>query len=53
MKIPIPLTDLMNKNMYGTQVMKAFKPGENNDTINLNDDRPELLFGPEVDGKPQ
>lgn len=33
--------------------MKDLDIGENNDTINLNDDQPELLFGPEVDGKPQ
>lgn len=53
MKIPIPLTKLMNKNLYRTQVMKALNIGENNDTVNLNDVHPELLFGPEVDGKPQ
>ena len=42
----------MNKNAYKTQVMKALKVGEGIDTINLADDKPELLFGPKVEGKP-
>ena len=33
--------------------MKALNMGENNDTVNLNDDHLALLFGPEVDGKPK
>lgn len=41
----------MNKSVYKTQVMKALKIGEGIDIINLTDDRPELLFGPEVEGK--
>jgi hypothetical protein len=54
----------MNKNAYRSQVIKALSiepeivtkalnlGSENHsDTINLADDRPELLFGPEVDGK--
>lgn len=36
-KISIPLTKLVDKNI---------------DMVNLNDDQPKLLFGPEVDGKP-
>ena len=31
--------------------MKALNPGENNDTVNLNDDQPALLFGPKIEGK--
>jgi ribonuclease HI len=63
-KIPIPLSELMSKNVYRSQVikelsiepdisMKALTVGSTNhsDTVNLTDDQPELLFGPEVDGQ--
>lgn len=39
--------------MYRPQVMKALNIGENIDSINQNDDQPELLFGSKVKGKPQ
>lgn len=52
-KILIPLIDLMNKNMYRPQVMKALNNGENTDFVSLNDDQCELLFGSEVEDKPQ
>jgi hypothetical protein len=53
LKIPIPLTELMNKNAYKSQVIKALniEVGMGTDTVNIVDDQPELLFGPEVDGK--
>jgi hypothetical protein len=64
LKIPIPLSELMNKNAYRSQVMKylSIEPDigtkaldvgsvHHSDTVNLADDRPELLFGPEVDGQ--
>jgi hypothetical protein len=64
LKIPIPLSELMNKNAYRSQVIKylsiepdigtkALNVGSvhHSDTVNLVDDRPELLFGPEVDGQ--
>ena len=41
----------MKKQTYRTQVMEVLKIGKTTDTLNLNDDQPELLFGPEVDGK--
>jgi hypothetical protein len=63
-KIPIPLTELMNKDGYRSHVikalaiepdigMKALTIGSENhsDTVNLTDDQPELLFRPEVDGR--
>lgn len=53
LKISIPLTELVNKNTYRCKFLKAINVGENTDTMNLNDDQPKLLFGPEVDGKPQ
>jgi hypothetical protein len=64
LKIPIPLSELMRKNAYRLQVIKdlsiepeigtkALNVGSENhsDTINLVDDRPNLPFGPEVDGQ--
>jgi hypothetical protein len=63
-KIPIPLTELINKGGYHSQVIKALAiepdigmkaltigSSSHSDTVNLTDDRPELLFGPEVDGR--
>jgi hypothetical protein len=63
-KIPIPLSELMNKDTYHSQVIKeltiepdigtkALTVGSTNhsDTVNLTDDQPELLFEPEVDGR--
>ena len=56
-KIPIPLSELMNKDVYRSQVIKALtiEPdigtkaltiGSTNhsDTVNLTDDQPKLLF---------
>jgi hypothetical protein len=61
LKIPIPLSELMKKNAYRSQVIKdlsiksdictkALNVGSvhHSDTVNLVDDRPKLLFGPEV-----
>lgn len=53
LKILIPLTELMNKNMYRPQVMKALNIGENTNSVSLNNDQPKLLFGLEVEGKQQ
>jgi hypothetical protein len=64
LKIPIPLSELMNKNAYRSQVIKALSiepeigtkalnvgSAHHSDIVNLVDDQPELLFGPEVDGQ--
>jgi hypothetical protein len=64
LKIPIPLSELMNKDAYCSQVIKALtiEPdigkkdlsiGSTNhsDMVNLKDDQPELFFRPEVDGQ--
>jgi ribonuclease HI len=63
-KIPIPLTELINRGGYHSQVLKALaiEPSIGTqaltigsvthlDTMNLADDFPELLFGPAVDGR--
>jgi hypothetical protein len=63
-KIPIPLTELMTRGGYCSQVLKslAIEPDigtkaltigsvTHSDAVNLADDHPELLFGPEVNGR--
>ena len=49
-KITIPLTELVAQDMYRSQVLKVLNIGNDTNTLNLTDDKPELLFGPEVDG---
>jgi hypothetical protein len=63
-KIPVPLTKLISRGGYRSQVLKALaiEPDigtqalavgfvTHSDSVNLADDRPELLFGPAVDGR--
>jgi hypothetical protein len=63
-KILFPLSELMSKDSYRLQVIKALSiepdigtkaltVGSTNhsDTVNLTDNQPELLFGPEIDGQ--
>ena len=52
-KILVPLTELAAQNVYRAQILKALNIEENNDTFNLNDDQPELIFGPNIEGKYQ
>jgi hypothetical protein len=53
LKIHIPLSELMNKNAYISQVIKALniEPVVGTDTVNIVDDQPNFLFGPEVEIK--
>ena len=50
-KIYVPLTELVNQDVYRSQILKALNIGEITDTVNINDDKPELFFGPEVEDK--
>jgi hypothetical protein len=63
-KILVPLTELISQGGYRSQVLKALGielgigtqalaigSVTHSDTVNLADDRPELLFGPPVDGR--
>jgi len=38
LKIYIPLTELVKKNMYMSPVLKVLNIGESTETVNLNDD---------------
>jgi len=53
LKILVPLTELVKNESYKAQITETLDIGEGEDTVNLNDDQPELLFGPEVNGKHQ
>ena len=49
-KIYVPLTKLMKKDVYRNQIIKAIKIEEGTNMVNISDDKPRLLFGPEVKG---
>ena len=50
-KISVRLTELVNQYVYRFQILKALNIREITDTVNLNDDKPGILFGPEVEEK--
>ena len=52
-KISVPLSKLVTQDAYKSQILKDLNIGENNDTVNLNDDQPKLLFGPRIEGRYQ
>ena len=43
----------MKNDSYKAQITETLSIAEGEDVFKLNDDQPELLFGPEVDGKHQ
>ena len=43
----------MKNDSYKAQITETLSIAKGEDAVNLNDDQPELLFGPEVDGKHQ
>jgi len=51
LKISIPLSELAKHDVYKQQIKRSLQMPENMDDVNVLDDQPELLFGPEVDGK--
>ena len=51
LKISIPLSELAKHDTYKQQIIKSLQLNHNKDDVNIMDDTPELLFGPEVDGK--
>ena len=50
-KIFVPLSELATQDVYKGQILKALNLGENSDTVNLSDDQPALLIGPNIEGK--
>lgn len=51
LKIAIPLSELARHVVYKEKINRSLQIPENRDAINVLDDQPELLFGPEVNGK--
>jgi len=51
LKIAIPLAKLAKHDIYKQQIKKSLQLTNNKDDVNVLDDTPEVLFGPEVDGK--
>jgi len=51
LKIAIPLSELAKHDVYRQQIQKSLQLPENKDDVNVLDDSPQLLFGPEVNGK--
>lgn len=51
LKVAIPLSELAKHDMYKQQIKKSLQLTNSKDDVNVLDDTPELLFGPEVDGK--
>jgi hypothetical protein len=52
-KIPIPLVELAKNPTYRKQIAKAMgvcEPESHSDVINLEDDRPNITFGPHFEG---
>jgi len=51
LKIAIPLSKLAKLDVYREQISRSLQVSENRDAVNVLDDQPELIFGPEVNGK--
>ena len=45
--------ELAKHDVYRSQIHRSLNIPGNDDTVNLFDDQPRLLFGPEVNGKPE
>ena len=44
---------MVKHDLYKSQITETLNINEGGDSVNLNDDQPKLIFGPEVDGKCQ
>lgn len=51
LKIAIPLSELAKHDVYREQITRTLQISETKDVVNVLDDQPELIFGPEVNGK--
>lgn len=51
--ITMPLTELITQGTYKSQVLKVLNMGNDANTLHLDDDMPEMLFGPKIEGKYQ
>jgi len=51
LKVSIPLTELMKNNSYKGQVSKILNFDPMSDMVSVEDDQPELIFGPALSGE--
>jgi len=51
LKISVPLIELVEHETYRSQIRKSLNFTKNEDSVNLFDDQPELIFEPDVNGK--
>jgi len=51
LKVSIPLMEIMKNNSYQGQISKLLNFDPMLDTINVEDDQPELIFGPALNGE--
>ncbi len=51
LKISIPLSELAKHDVYRQQIQRSLQLPEVRDDVNVLDDTPKLLFGPEVNEK--
>jgi len=52
LKIAIPLSELAKHDVYRSPISRSLQISVNQDSVNVFDDQRELIFGPEVNGKP-
>jgi len=51
LKIVVPLSELAKHDVYRSQISRSLKISVNEDSVNVFDDQPELIFSPGVNGK--
>ena len=51
LKLSIPLTEVMKNTTYRAQISKMFNTDPMLDAVNVEDDQPELIFGPALNGE--
>lgn len=50
LKVLIALTELVKNNNYKSDIVKMLKVDHMSDMVNIEDDQPELIFDPSIDG---
>lgn len=51
LKVSIPLTELVKNSHYNYDIVKMLKVDPLSDMVNVEDDQPELIFVPTIDGQ--
>jgi len=51
LRIAIPFSELAKHDVYKEKISRSLQVSVNKDSVNIFDDQPKLVFGPEVNGK--